>query len=226
MRDKADNKTMQLQTKVSPEVYARLEGICKSYGFSIFQLLRMLCDCIVRFMDDRHNLSEDLVRVIRMFEGIEGWKKSACLADSGQDFEPVEAFYVLRSKGRDGYRLVHVERPVMDGSEEWNATYNVQRILERFIEVTSPSLYRHLRQMAVDLGTESMLDTLHTLASLYRENPDESELRRQFESNDWHRGAQTGRDTVYQRRNTRSISYLEREHPELFDDNLFTTKSE
>ena len=74
MKDKLENKTVQLQTKVSSEVYARLESICKKYGYSIFQLLRMLSDCIVRFMDDKHNLSEDLVRIMRMFENIPGWK--------------------------------------------------------------------------------------------------------------------------------------------------------
>lgn len=217
-KDKTTNKTMQLQTKVSPEVYARLESICQTYGFSIFQLLRMLSECIIRYMDDQHNLSDDLIRVMRMFEDIPGWRKSICLAEGLEDMNIVEAFYVLRAKHLNGYRLVHVERPVMQGDEDgWIATFNVQRMTERFVELLNPSLYKHLRMLAVDLGTQSMLDTIHTIANLYKENPDEVELRLQFESNDWHMGAHMQRDTVYQRRNSHSMEYIDQQS--LFDNN-------
>ena len=221
MKDKNENKTMQLQTKVSPEVYGRLQSICKRYGFSVFEMLRMLSECIVRYMDDRHNLSDDLARVIRMFEDIPGWGRSICLTDGLKGMDVSEAFYVLRDgKNPGGSRLAHVARPVLSGDADgWTATYNIQQMTERFIEVVNPSLYRHLRQLAADLGTESMLDTMHTLANLYRENPDERELRLQFESNDWHQGAQTRDGGVrYQRRNSHSEGYL--------NSNLFNTNTD
>ena len=67
--------TKQLLTRVTPEVWARLKGLEDQYGITIFNLLRMLADCLVRFMDSKTNLSEDLLRIIRMFEGLPGWKK-------------------------------------------------------------------------------------------------------------------------------------------------------
>ena len=214
-----DSKIIMLQTKVSPEVYARLESICKKYGFTIFLLLRMLAECIIRFMDDEHNLSEDLTRIMRMFEGLPGWRKSICLTDTEQEIGIVEAFYVLRAKGQEGFRLVHVERPMMDGDESgWTASYNIQFMLDRFIEVINPSLYRHLRQLSADLGTESMFDTIHTIANLYKENPDETELRLQFENNDWHQGAKMHDQTKYQRHHTHGMDYIEKQQPKLFDD--------
>ena len=210
MKDKSENKTVLLQTKVSPEMYARLEGICQKYGYSIFKMLRMFSDCIVRFMDDGHNLSEDLLRIIRMFEGLPGWKKSICIAENEEDMEIVEAFYVLRSPNRDGVRLVHVERPFLNGdAENWIASYNIQRMLERFIELINPSLYRLCRLLGADLGTESLFDTIHLIANLYKQNPNESELRVQFENNDWHYGAKATQETLYQRRHFHSMDYIE-----------------
>ena len=97
----------------------------------------------------------------------------------------------------------------------WNATYNVQRMLERFIEVMNPSLYRHLRLLAVELGTESMLDTIQRIADEFMENPDEVELRLQFESNDWHKGAQMHADRAYKRPYTPSEEHLQKT---LFDN--------
>ncbi len=210
MKDKLENKVVQLQTKVSSEVYARLEAICETYGFSIFQMLRMLSDCIVRFMDDSHNLSENLLRIIRMFENIPGWKKSICLAEGVQDMEIVEAIYIMREKGYNGYRLVMVERPMMNGDEDgWNCTYNIQRIFERFIETTNPSLYRQLRSVAVDLELDSLYDLVSSLSSIFYDNPDTIELRRQFENIDWHRGAQMHDRVQYVRHNNKTMEQTE-----------------
>jgi len=217
--EKTEKQTVQLQTKVSPEVYARLESICKTYGFSIFILLRHLLECMIRFMDPEHNLSEDLTRIIRMFEDLPGWSKSICLADGIDEMEIVEAFYVLREKKKTGNRIVHVERPMLDGDAEgWTSTWNISLILERFIEVTNPSLYKHLRQLSIDLGTESMFDTIHTIANLYKENPDETELRLQFENNDWHHGNKVHQDVQYTRRHSHTMDYIDKQDTTLFDD--------
>ena len=207
---------MHLMTRVSPEVGARMLAICNQYGFSVFHCLRMLAEVMVRMGDDRHNLTPELMRIIRQFENIPGWSKSVCLADPEQEFGIVEAIYIIRAKGKDGYRLCWVERPMMDGDAYgWSATYNVQRILERFIEVMNPSLYKHLRLLAVDMGTTSMLDTIQRIADEQMENPDEIELRRQFEANDYHRGAQMTDRTRYKRPYTPSEEHLQKT---LFDN--------
>ena len=131
-------------------------------------------------------------------------------------FGIVEAIYIMRAPGREGYRLCWVERPMMDGDAYgWSATYNVQYILERFIEVMNPSLYKHLRLLAVDLGTESMLDTIQRIADEYMENPDEIELRMQFENNDWHKGAKMYEEHNRKRPYTPSEEHLQKT---LFDN--------
>ncbi len=210
--------TIHLATRVSPEVGAQLMAISKKYGTSIFHILRMFADCLIRLSDDRHNLTPELMRIIRQFENIPGWSKSICLADDGQEFGIIEAIYVLRAKGKEGSRLVHVERPMMEGDDKWKATYNVQQILERFIEVMNPSLYRHLRLLAVDLGTKSMLDTIQRIADEFMENPDEVELRLQFESNDWHKGAQMHDDVRYKRPYSHDRDYIERQQTMSFEE--------
>lgn len=211
--------SIHLMTRVSPEVGAQLLAIKEKYGTSIFHILRMFADCLIRLSDDRHNLSPELMRIIRQFENIPGWRKSICLADDTQEFGIVEAIYIMRAPGKEGYRLCLVERPMMDGDAEgWTSTYNVQRILERFFEVMNPSLYRHLRLLAVELGTDSMLDTIQRIADEFMENPDEVELRLQFEQNDWHQGAQVHNGTRYQRHNSHSMEYIDRQGS-LFEDN-------
>lgn len=217
-KDKTGNKTVQLQTKVTPEVYAKAESLCKTYGFSIFKMLQMFLDTAVRFMDDQHNLDYNLIRAIRMVEDMPGWKNSICLASDNQEIGIVEAFYVIRAKRHEGWRLVHVDRPMLDNDADgWTCTYNIQKMLERFIELVNPSLYRHLRMLAIEMETESMFDMIHTLADNMRENPDEAEIRTQFENNNWHEGAQMHDRTKYKRPYTHSMDYIETQQS-LFED--------
>ena len=127
VRDKDQRLMMQFSTRVTPEIGAQMLSICKQFGFSVFFCLQKLVEVMVRMKDDQHNLSPELMRVIRQFENIPGWSKSICLADGGQEFGIVEAIYILRAPGREGYRLCWVERPMMDGDAYgWSATYNVQ----------------------------------------------------------------------------------------------------
>lgn len=219
MKDKIENKVEKLQTKVSPEAFGRLQAICNKYGYSIFQLLRMLCDCIIRFMDDKHNLDENLVRIIRMFENLPGWKTSICLAEGFGDMGIVEAVYIMRKPNENGYRLLMVERPMIDNDPEgWQCTYNIQRIFERLVEVTNPSLYRQLRSIAVELECESLYDLIGRLAGMFYNNIDDAELRKQFESIDWHHGAQMHDRVQYMRHNNHPADYMEMQRS-LFDKN-------
>ena len=200
-----------ISTKVSPEARGRLKAICEKYGFKIYDMLQMMCECLIRFMDEEHNISEKMMKVIRMFENLPGWKTTVRLTEDFEKVQVVEAFYVIRRKGKTGSRLVHVVRPTMENDAEgWQCNYNTVQQLERFMELTNESLYKHLRCLSTDLGTVSLLDTIHTIANLYRENPDEGELRLQFESNDWVKGAQAHRDTAFKRRNSHSMAYIEK----------------
>lgn len=190
MATESENRaTDTISARVSKETKARLDSLCKQNGYSLNTLAKMVFECLVRFMDDQHNLSEDLRRVIRMFEGLPGWKKAFNLADGWDGVEIIEAFYVLGKKGKQGNRIAHVIRPMLqDDVEGWTVSYNTQHHLERFMEVSNPSLYRLLRLISVELGNESLWDTLHSIVTQYRDNPDEEELRLQFEQNDLHYG--------------------------------------
>ena len=220
-----------ISTKVSTDSYARLKAICEKYGFTMYDMLQMMCECLIRFMDEEHNIQEPMMKVIRLFENLPAWKTALRITEpfimtrkkevtrgsvkkvieEDTSVEVVEAFYVIRRKGKTGSRLVHVVRPTMENDAEgWLCNYNTAQQLERFMELTNESLYKHLRCLSTDLGTVSLLDTIHTIANLYRENPDEGELRLQFESNDWVKGAQAHRDTAFKRRNSHSMAYIEK----------------
>jgi hypothetical protein len=228
----AETANIVVATKVTPEAFARLKAICKKKGFTMFDLLQMLCDCLIRFMDEYHNLSEDLVRIIRMFEGLPGWKTALRVTEpfvrevqkevtkggitkvvtEDRSAQIVEAFYVLRGyKGTGAPRVIHVTRPMMDDdadgwsvNEQYKGTFNVKGEFERFVELTFPDLYRYLRFLASELGTESLFDVIYMIGDKVKENPYEEDLRKEFEQIDWHKGARMSEQKPYKRTYTPS----------------------
>lgn len=207
-----------INTKVTESSFKRLKAICVKNGFSLFDMLQMVLDCFIRFMDDSHNLDPSLVRIIRMFLDLPGWKTAMRLTDDMDDAQIMEAFFVLRHpNGTGAPRIVHVTRPMLDGDpEHWEGTYNIQEQLERFIELTNESLYKHLKIVSEELGSPSFIDTIHRIADAVVENPDEIELRLQFENNDWERGAKLYDQTIYKRPYTHGMDYIETQQT-LFD---------
>ena len=216
MAEKAD---IVVNTKVTPSSFAQLKSICKKYGFTVYDLLQMLLDCIIRYMDEYHNLSEDLRRIIRMFEDMPGWKNAFRLTEPMDDVEIMEAFYVLRHpRGKGAPRIVHVVRPVLDGDDlGWLVTCNIQLAFDQFIKVINDSFYRHLSQLSVELGNESILDTIQTIVNLYKENPNDEDMRQMFADNDWHENAKMHDRQQYKRGYSHGMDYMDSQQS-LFED--------
>lgn len=173
-------------TKVSPE--ARIKGlrICELKEFSEYDMLQMFYDVAIRLMDPGCELSYDHDLLIQLMDGMKDWKTSIRLTDPEAMMRIQEAFYVLTEQGRTGTRMMLVQGDANDMFR--TETYNVQDIVERFISLTMPSVYRRLRQLGIDLGTNSVYETLLRIVDEYKTNPDADELRLLFADNDWHEG--------------------------------------
>lgn len=165
-------------TKTSQEFYLTFKHICHHKKLKIYQAIQMMVDAFVRYTDDRHNLSENMERLMSIFEHMEGWKDAFNLADASADRQIDEAVYFLTAKDRKGARAILVHRPFLGN---WTETVNVQRILERTIEVVMPERYRRLRALAIAEGCNSILDLLDHLIDEHSKDADLREMRQQFE---------------------------------------------
>ena len=204
MEDK--KKFIPVGTKVSPEARQRLIAIEEKKGFSEYDLLQMFCDVAIRRMDDRHNLSYDMETLIQLMDGMKNWKTSIRLTDAISDMKIEEAFYVLAEKGRTGCRLAHVQGNPQDMFR--TETFNIQSIVERFVCLAMPNVYKRLRMLGNDIGTDSVYETLMRIVDDYATNPDADELRIMFADNDWENG--------HSMRDLRKTKRTRNDHPELF----------
>ena len=59
-------------TKISSQAYDRLNKIARKKGLSVYELIQMVCDTLIRYMDDRHNLTPEMERAMSIFEHMIG----------------------------------------------------------------------------------------------------------------------------------------------------------
>lgn len=167
-------------TKVSRHAYEQLHRIAKRKKMSIYKLIQMVCDTLIRYMDDRHNLTEEMERTMSCFEHLVGWADAMNLADPSLNMEVAQAVYILQdAEGKTrGFRAKMVSKPFMG---LWDETSNVQQIFERIFNITMPELYMKLFRAKMVLECNSVTEVINLLCDneiLSRMN---DENRREFE---------------------------------------------
>lgn len=177
---KEKEKYEMMQTKVSPETFKRIKQIEEKLHMKSYGIIQMMVDCIVRYMDDRHNLTPEMEQAMSIFEHMVGWASALNLADPAVAKEIGEATYYLYDKDgkKKGVRGVHITRPYFT---EWKQDFNIQHILERNLELLIPETYNRMRRVCAQLGFDSMLEFFNFVVDHFSQEQDIAELRSIFE---------------------------------------------
>ncbi len=198
-----NDKYQVLSTKVSNDAWQRINRLARKKGLTIYEIVQMVCDTLIRYMDDRHNLSEEMEKAMSIFEHMEGWRDALNLADPTVEKEVGEATYYLYDPAgeKKGTRAVHVMKPFFGN---WSEDSNIQHIIERTMVLVVPEKYRRLRMLAVDLDCSSLLELFDKIIDHFAREADVAELRKMFEDAD---RAENGRSIAYGERTRRKMHH-------------------
>ena len=201
-----EGKFVTVAGKVSTWCYGRLSRILRKRGLNIYQMIQNFCDSIVRNMDDRHNLTPESEKIMATFEHMIGWEDNFNLGDPNVKPEVSEATYYLTDEGgKKGVRVMHVEKPFFG---QWTQNFNIQQILERFMCLTFPQLYKRMRFIAVCRQCASIFELLTEIVADLEEEEKKRELLEDFEDanrGDW---GQKPHEHPYRRRHEKSDDTL------------------
>lgn len=165
-------------TKINPGAYRLLQRLARMLGMKIYELLQMYVDTSIRYMSDTHNLTPEMERAMAIFEHMTGWAGSMNFAEPTGDKSISEAIYFLTSPKKKGCRAVLVTLPFLG---KMGQTENVQRIVERTMELVCPERYRRLRLLAAEHNCQSILDMIDRLIDYHSTDSDTEEMRKMFE---------------------------------------------
>ena len=175
-----NEKYKNVSSKLSKYSIERLTRIAQKKHMSIYTLIQMVCDTIIRYMDDRHNLSEEIERAMAIFEHMTGWADALNLADATVSKEVAQAVYIFQDADgeKKGFRATMVDKPWMG---VWKQTENVMDIFERIFNICMPELYMKLFRARIILGCERVSEVINMLADAEVIKHLNGELRQEFE---------------------------------------------
>lgn len=175
-----DDKYKNVSSKLSKYSIERLTRIAQKKHMSIYTLIQMACDTIIRYMDDRHNLSEEIERAMAVFEHMTGWADAMNLADPTVNKEVAQAVYIFQDADgeKKGFRATMVNKPFFD---KWTQTDNVMDIFERIFNICMPELYMKFYRARIILGCERVSEVINMLADAEVIMHLNGELRQEFE---------------------------------------------
>lgn len=233
---KEDHKL--IAAKVSIPFWRRFKRVLSKTGVSEYRFIQNCADVLVRNGDDRHNLTPNMENAMAAFEHCEGWADNFNLADPTTHPEITEATYYLRDKEKKGARVLHVERPWMDGdSKTWTQTFNVKDILEKFLCLTFPQLYMRLRAIAAARECLSILELLYNVVTELESEENKRDFLKPFEDaerSEWGRTPMTQPYKIKHRRDVDEMEgldlFAEQEHEDMgrdeedsdFEDQIIT----
>jgi hypothetical protein len=175
-----DEKYVVLSTKVSRRAAEQLARIAKKKGLTIYELMQMVVDTLIRYGDDRHNLTEEMERAMSIFEHLVGWADALNLADPTVHKEVCQAVYIFQDADgkKKGFRAKLVDRPFCG---MWTEDSNVMHIFERILNICMPELYMKLLRARIVLDCKSISEVLNVLADAEVIMQLNGELRQDFE---------------------------------------------
>ena len=163
MEEQHNEKYVTLATKVSRTAAEQLSRIAKRKGMTIYELIQMVCDTLIRYMDDRHNLSEEMERAMSIFEHMVGWADAMNLADPSVRKEVAQAVYIFQDADgeKKGFRAKMVSKPFCG---LWEEDSNAMHIFERIFNICLPELYMKLFRARIILECDSVSEVINMLA--------------------------------------------------------------
>ena len=188
-----DEKYVVVATKMSRTAAEQLARIAKAKELTIYELIQMVCDTLIRYMDDRHNLTAEMEQAMSIFEHMVGWADALNLADPTVQKEIAQAVYILQdAEGkRKGFRATMVNKPFMG---IWDETNNVMQIFERLFNILLPELYMKLFRARIILECNSVTEVINTLLDAEIISHMNDDFRRTFEDAG---RSDNGRDYAY-----------------------------
>lgn len=151
-------KFKNVSTKISAESKRQLSRILKRQNMNEYEFLQLMVEVVIRMNDDRHQLSEQMGRLIQILRMVPGFKDAATLVDHTGEYDVLSTVYFVTQKGRKGSVPVMVQRGWFDG--KWSETRNVQTILEYVVERCAPDSYLRLRKCAQRYDCKSIFELL------------------------------------------------------------------
>ena len=194
-----NDKYVVISTKVSPDTAEQLNAICDAMKVDTYHIFQWFVQVLVRMASPDHQLTPDIQKLMAFLECDSGWQNAFNTCAPNGKLDIAQVILILNQKGKNGYGAVMIDKPFMAEAKQID---NVDKIVERAIEVCMKGVYRRLRMVAVEMECKSLSELLFTMADAQLiQNLDRENSEQMQGPNDYH---EYGRQIAYGKK-TKSI---------------------
>jgi hypothetical protein len=212
-----DDGWVLLGTKVPPHIGQLFDLLAKQRGMASYELLQLLVNGFITAAKHDGPLTPELRLLIDSLKLDVAFNKAFNFASPTAQNEIAQVVLILQQPGRKGFGLTMIDRPFMG---DCLVTYCIDSIMERVAEVAMNDIYKDLRQVGIQLETNSVRETLvmmcdaQLIANL--KAMDEQELPGMGDFHDFGKRVELGNKPV--RKPHRTPDSMYRETKILFND--------
>ena len=165
-KQKPDDGYISIATKVPVWVADLLTILAKMRNMEVYELLQLLVNAFISAAKNSGPVSTDMRLLIDSLKMDAAWNNAFNFASPTAKNEIAQVVLILQQPGHKGFGLAQIDRPFI--SDASYITYCVDDILERVMEIGMKGLYKELRDIGNELGSESVRETLTILCDAQR----------------------------------------------------------
>ena len=168
-----DGNTGTVSVKLHKWAIQLLDIIAESreHGTNANDLLKKCIEFVIETAKITGPVPPDMKTLIDMLKLDAAWHSAFNFGDVSATNDIAQIILVLQQhdgkQPRQGFGLAMINKPMLAG-EQQTMTLCVDDILERIVEVSMKGLYRELRDIGNELGTQSIRETLTRLCDVQK----------------------------------------------------------
>jgi hypothetical protein len=156
----SDEKFEPMGTKIDPAMAVVWNAICDALGTDTYHLLQQFIYAMIRMSSTAHNRTPEVEKLMTLLETDVAWQHAINLCAPSGKQTIAQMILIVEQEDKHGFGMYKIDKPFMG---QCTQTENVNKILERVLEVGFQGVYRKLRKMGEDLNCEYFADVILTM---------------------------------------------------------------
>lgn len=175
-----------IATKIPSSLHAHLKEISNERGLSLYEICQAAIYMLLRMIDEPHSFNNK--------EEIIAQELQESLNNILYDFKAQTKIDVLEAivfcKCKKGTTAALIDNKCNEIS------YNIKTIFEKVFCTLTPKLYKTLRDIAQDINTNSVIETIRYIITDYTDRSITQDVEDLFSANDYHEFGNRQQDII------------------------------
>lgn len=144
-------------TKVDPASAIVINAICEALGTNVYHLIQHFLYTMIRMASDAHKVSPEVQKLMKIFDVGGPWTNAINMCAPNGKRSISQVILIMEEQDKQGFAMCMLNKPFCGDVEQID---NVNKIIERTIEVGLNGIYKDIRMMKADMKTNDIADVL------------------------------------------------------------------